>query len=129
MKSAIPSRVSRSGWSPPTKGASARPRNPSIDRDLRSSEPSLLGNREGPMRRILRSLGATTLTSCLLCSPGVADTPITGITSKMTGVAEELARAETGEPVQARQEAVVRDLDELIAALEKECAACKNGVK
>src|SRR5688500_15838569 len=81
------------------------------------------------MRRTLRSLGATALTSCLLCSPSVADTPITGITTKMTGVAEELAKAETGEPVQARQKAVVRDLDELIAALEKECQACKNGVK
>src|SRR5918997_2142885 len=81
------------------------------------------------MRRALRSLGATALTSCLLCSPGAAETPITGITTKMTGVPEELAKAETGEPVQARQKAVVRDLDELIAALEKECQECKNGIK
>ena len=81
------------------------------------------------MRRILRSLGATALTSCLFCSPGAAETPITGITTKMTGVAGELAKTETGEPVQARQKAVVRDLDELIASLEKECQACKNGIK
>ena len=78
------------------------------------------------MRRTLRSLGATALASCLLCSPAAAETPITGITTKMTGVAEELAKAETGEPVQARQKAVVRDLDELIASLEKECQACRT---
>jgi len=81
------------------------------------------------MRRTLRILGATALTSGLLGSLGVADTPITGITTKMTGVSGELAKTETGEPVQARQKAVVHDLDELIAALEKECQACRNGVK
>lgn len=81
------------------------------------------------MRRTLRSLGATALTSCLFCSPGAAETPITGITTKMTGVAQELAKTETGEPVQTRQKVVVRDLDELIASLEKECQACKNGIK
>ena len=55
--------------------------------------------------------------------------PITGIAGKMNGVAGELALAKTGQPVQARQTEIVRDLDELIAALEKECQACKGGIK
>ena len=47
----------------------------------------------------------------------------------MTGVAGELAKTDTGEPVQEQQKVIVRDLDELIASLEKECEACKNGMK
>ncbi len=43
------------------------------------------------------------------------------ISHKMTGVTDELAKKETGEPVQKQQKGIVRDLDELIAALEKEC--------
>ena len=34
-----------------------------------------------------------------------------------------------GEPVQAEEKAIIRDLDEIIASLEKECQACKNGMK
>ena len=37
-------------------------------------------------------------------------------------MAGELAKTKTGEPVQTEEKAIVRDLDELIAALEKECA-------
>jgi hypothetical protein len=65
----------------------------------------------------------------LLGGPARAQGPITAITGKMTGVAGDLAKTETGPPVQTRQKEIIDDLDELIAALEKECAACRNGIK
>lgn len=58
-----------------------------------------------------------------------AQMPISAISDKMTGVVGELTRAETGPPVQGRQEAIVGDLDALIASLEQECQACRNGMK
>jgi hypothetical protein len=42
------------------------------------------------------------------------------ISQKMTVVTDDLAKKETGAPVQKQQQVIVRDLDELIAALEKE---------
>jgi hypothetical protein len=55
--------------------------------------------------------------------------PITPITTKMDGVSGDLAKKETGQPVQTQQKEIVQDLDELIAALEKQCAACRGGIK
>lgn len=55
--------------------------------------------------------------------------PITSIAGKMTVVVGDLGKEQTGEPVQAKQQKVVQDLDELIASLEKECQACRGGVK
>jgi hypothetical protein len=55
--------------------------------------------------------------------------PVSSITHKMTGVAVDLGKTQTGEPVQAKEKEVINDLDELIAQLEKECQACKNGIK
>jgi hypothetical protein len=81
------------------------------------------------MKRNLRILGAAALASCLYGSAGVAQTPITGITSKMSTVVGDLAKKETGPPVQTQQKSIVQDLDELIAALEKQCAACRGGIK
>jgi hypothetical protein len=81
------------------------------------------------MRRTLGVLGLTAVLSCPFGLVARAQSPITGITTKMSGVAGELAKKETGEPVQTRQKAVVNDLDELIAALERQCQACKNGIK
>ena len=46
----------------------------------------------------------------------------------MTNVAGDLAKTVTGEPVQTRQKEIVKDLDDLIASLEKQCQACKNGM-
>jgi hypothetical protein len=46
----------------------------------------------------------------------------------MTTVAGDLAKTVTGEPVQTRQKEIVKDLDELIASLEKQCQACKKGM-
>ena len=43
-------------------------------------------------------------------------------------VAGDLAKTVTGEPVQTRQKEIVKDLDELIASLEKQCQQCKNGM-
>jgi hypothetical protein len=54
---------------------------------------------------------------------------ISAISSKMTGVAVDLSKTQTGEPVQKQQKTIIRDLDELIAALERECQACGNGIK
>ena len=51
---------------------------------------------------------------------------MTAIASKMTGVADDLSKTETGKPVQSRQKTIVRDLDELIASLEKQCQDCKQ---
>ena len=120
-------RISERLEPPERRGPTRGPEIVRLTSDLGSSGPSLLGNREDhhetnpslprrdrpdrvpvrapPARRIRRS---------------------PAITTKMTGVAEELAKAETGEPVQARQKAVVRDLDELIASLEKECAGVQE---
>jgi hypothetical protein len=55
--------------------------------------------------------------------------PVSSITHKMTGVAVDLAKTQTGQPVQAKEKEVISDLDELIAQLEKECQACRNGMK
>jgi hypothetical protein len=51
---------------------------------------------------------------------------MSGISYKMGGVAGDLAKKETGEPVQNQEKRIVRDLDELIAALEKECNGNKG---
>ena len=44
----------------------------------------------------------------------------------MGGVAGDLSKKETGEPVQKQEKRIVRDLDLVIAALEKECENCKG---
>jgi len=77
----------------------------------------------------LRGLVATAVLSCWFGAPASAQVPMSGISSKMNDVAVDLSKAQTGKPVQEQQETIVRDLDEWIAALEKQCAACKNGIK
>jgi hypothetical protein len=54
---------------------------------------------------------------------------VTDVVSKMTVVVDDLSKTKTGESVQTEQKRVVRDLDRIIAALEKECQGCKNGIK
>ena len=54
---------------------------------------------------------------------------MSAISEKMTGVVVDLTKAETGPPVQDRQKAIVGDLDALIASLEQECQACRNGMR
>lgn len=87
------------------------------------------------MKRSLRVLGMATATlmSCLPCAsfaygPTTPSSPpsMSAISYKMSGVAGDLAKKETGEPVQNQEKRIVRDLDELIAALEKECQNCKG---
>ena len=76
------------------------------------------------MRWDIRTLGATALLSCLLQPAFGADpTPAAAIATKMASVTDDLNRNETGPPVQAEQKVIVRDLDELIASLEKQCQA------
>ncbi len=77
----------------------------------------------------VRVLAGAALASCLFCSAAGAQTSISPISNKMTDVASALAKTETGEPVQTKEKEVLRDLDELIARLEKECENCKNGIK
>jgi len=88
------------------------------------------------MRSSLRILAVTAMTSCLLGSVTFgkptkpsAPKPITSISEEMTGVAGDLAKTQTGEPVQTQEKTIVHDLDVLIAELEKQCANCKGGIK
>jgi hypothetical protein len=89
------------------------------------------------MRSDLKVLGAAALAFCASCTVFAAgpDTPapapvptVPEISSKMTNVVGDLVKTNTGEPVQKQQKVILRDLDELIAALEKQCAACRGGI-
>src|SRR5947208_737731 len=82
-------------------------------------------------RNALRMLVATGVVACLHgnATQAGAQTTMTAISAKMTGVAGDLAKPETGPPVQDRQKTIVRDLDALIASLEQQCEACRNGMK
>jgi len=81
------------------------------------------------MRNGILVVGAAGLLSCVLFSSAKAQGPISSISGKMTNVAGDLSKTITGEPVQTRQKEIVKDLDDLIASLEKECQNCKNGIK
>jgi hypothetical protein len=84
------------------------------------------------MRRARQTLGAATLLAGLLTAPAVFagdDIKTVDIANKMTGVVDELGRKVTGTPVQGEQKAIVRDLDDLIASLEKQCENCRTGIK
>ena len=83
------------------------------------------------MNRNGRIFGAAALLTSLLCaSPAIADeVKPEEIASKMGGVVDSLGKKQTGEPVQGEQKAIIRDLDELIAQLEKQCQQCRNGIK
>jgi hypothetical protein len=79
------------------------------------------------MKPILCVLVFTACFACLSVTATADDPPapagplsMAAISQKMTGVTDELAKKETGPPVQKQQQVIVRDLDELIAALEKE---------
>lgn len=52
--------------------------------------------------------------------------PIESVAMDMTDVTRDLAKLETGKPTQAKQDAVVAKLDELIKQLEKECEGCRQ---
>jgi hypothetical protein len=83
------------------------------------------------MRRDLRILSACAmaLMSCLLRPAFGADPPAAAIATKMAGVTDDLNRNETGKPVQTVQKAIVNDLDELIASLEKKREKLRSGMK
>jgi hypothetical protein len=83
------------------------------------------------MRSALRIRIAVAVTACLFGTGtrAGAQTTMAAISTKMTDVVGDLARPETGPSVQDRQKTIVRDLDELIASLERECEACRNGMK
>jgi len=72
---------------------------------------------------------ATALVSFLLQPAFGAEPPAAAIAAKMAGVTDELNRKVTGKPVQTEQQAIVRDLDELIASLEKQVQGNRTGMK
>lgn len=81
------------------------------------------------MKSDLRILGTAFVIGCLI-PPALGEEPqAASIADKMAGVTDELNRKVTGPPVQTDQKTIVRDLDALIASLEKQCEACRNGVK
>ncbi len=83
------------------------------------------------MSRDRQTFGAAALLASLFCAPPAIadDVKAEDIASKMGGVIDSLGRKQTGEPVQGEQKAIVHDLDELIASLEKQCLACRGGIK
>ena len=84
------------------------------------------------MRRIRPTLGAASLLAGLLAAPAAMaadEVKAADIATKMSAVVDDLGRKETGTPVQGEQKAIVRDLDELIASLEKQCEQCRGGLK
>jgi hypothetical protein len=83
------------------------------------------------MNRDRRIFGtAAFLTGLLFASPATAeDIKPDDIAAKMGGVVDSLGKKQTGSPVQGEQKAIVRDLDELIAQLEKQCEQCRSGIK
>jgi hypothetical protein len=81
---------------------------------------SFTQDHEVMMRRDLYMPVAAALVSFLLPSAVVAEPPAVAIAAKMAGVTDELNRKETGKPVQTEQKAIVKDLDDLIASLEKQ---------
>ena len=83
------------------------------------------------MNTSFQILVSTGIAACLvgIGAGASAQTAMSAISVKMTGVVGELAKPDTGAPVQERQKTIVRDLDELIASLERECEACRGGMK
>jgi hypothetical protein len=81
------------------------------------------------MRRRLPMLIAAALMSFGF-QPAFGDEPTAvAIAGKMAEVTDELHRIETGKPVQTEQKAIVRDLDALIASLEKKYEKNGKGLK
>jgi len=72
---------------------------------------------------------AAGMVSFLLQPAFAGDPPAAAIATKMAGVTDDLNRKVTGKPVQTEQKAIVHDLDELIASLEKQCENCKGNRK
>jgi hypothetical protein len=73
---------------------------------------------------------AALLAGKLSTTPAIAqDVQAVDIASKMTQVVDNLSQKKTGEPVQGEQKVIVRDLDALIASLEKQLENTRNGIK
>lgn len=80
-------------------------------------------------RSTLGILGAVVLLAGIAGPSARAQNPIKPISNKMTTVVIDLGDQKTDQPVQAKQTEIVQDLDTLIAELEKQCQACRNGIK
>ncbi len=74
------------------------------------------------MKSVLSTLVATGLAACLLGGATRADaqTTMSAISVKMTGVVGDLAKPDTGPAVQDRQKGILRDLDAVLSRKETE---------
>ncbi|HEY2155872.1 MAG TPA: hypothetical protein VGH33_09595, partial [Isosphaeraceae bacterium] len=72
-----------------------------------------------------------TLLAAVFTAPAFAQDEVKAvdIANKMSGVVDELGKKVTDAPVQGKQKVIVRDLDALIASLEKQYEQNRNGVK
>lgn len=78
----------------------------------------------GPALAVVMLAGAAPIPE-----PSTSGPPsMSAIASKMNGVVVSLAESTTGKPVQKEQKVILKDLDDLIAELEKQCQACRNGI-
>ena len=81
------------------------------------------------MRRDLRIAIAGGLVSFLLQPAFGGESTADAIVGKMAGVTDELNHKVTGKPVQTEQKVIVKDLDEMIAKLEKLREGNRGGLK
>lgn len=86
------------------------------------------------MKTIFHVLGAALMIGALAGAAPIPEPTTSGppsmsaIASKMNGVVSSLIESMTGEPVQKEQKVILNDLDDLIAELEKQCQACRDGI-
>jgi len=86
------------------------------------------------MKTIQRVLGSAAAVAALsgaapIPEPASSGPPtMSAIASKMNRVVVSLAETTTGQPVQKEQKVILKNLDDLIADLEKQCQACRNGI-
>jgi hypothetical protein len=81
------------------------------------------------MRRELHVVIAAGLMSFLIRPAIGADPTPDAVAGKMAGVTDELNRKQTGKPVQTEQKGIVKDLDQMIAKLEKLREGNRTGLK
>jgi hypothetical protein len=91
----------------------------------------LTPHKEKTVKRLIAVMVPSVLlaASSYVLAQDTADNPIADIAADMTVVVRDLNQLSTGKPTQETQKEIVSKLDELIAQLEKECAACKAGAK
>lgn len=86
------------------------------------------------MKMSFRVLGPAVAAAALLGAGPIPEPASSGppsmssIAAKMNRVVVSLAETTTGQPVQKEQKVILNNLDDLIADLEKQCQACRDGI-